>query len=203
MSIVFRDPNMPINPPGPPWPTFQTFKTAQCLVSNLFLEKYGAGRPLTLLLNAPLRVWSCVQVYKKDERTFEDYRDVAFDVASVVALFFPKGRKFSMVLDAVAEFTRIWFKPTEPKKKSGIQFREPLDCTVYENALKCLGLTEEEARDKDVLERRYQATYTHEKERRDWFREKKHGPLLKFAEMKLHEKHVSYRTILARHHNEM
>ena len=96
----------------------------------------------------------------------------------------------------------LWPQKKETKK-SGIQFREPLDCTVYENALKCLGLTEEEARDKDVLERRYQATYTHEKERRDWFREKKHGPLLKFAEMKLHEKHVSYRTILARHHNEM
>ena len=107
-----------------------------------------------------------------------------------------------MVLDAVAEFTRIWFKPTEPKKKSGIQFREPLDCTVYENALKCLGLTEEEARDKDVLERRYQSCYNHEKERVDWCKEKNH-PFLKKFEIMLHETETSYRTILARHHNEM
>ena len=204
MSVVLRDPRIP-PPHESTWPTFQTLKTAQCVISNIALEKFLAKRPCTLLLNTPLRIWSCIQIYNKDKRSNEDYRDIAFDVASVVALFFPGGRKAAIVLDIFSEVLRICFDKPKPPRRAftfkAVMGRDPLDCSVYENALKCLGLTEEEAKDKAKLDDRYQKSASHMVERIDWFKERQH-PFLNLFELMLQETESAYRTLIDRLHNE-
>ena len=79
--------------------------------------------------------------------------------------------------------------------------REPLDCTIYENALKCLGLTEEEVKDKARLDERYQKSASHMVERIDWCREK-NSPFLNIAEIMLQETESAYRTVVDKLHNE-
>ena len=100
----------------------------------------------------------------------------------------------------------VWPFKKEPKKTAftfkAVMGRDPLDCSVYENALKCLGLTEEEAKDKAKLDDRYQKSASHMVERIDWFKERQH-PFLNLFELMLQETESAYRTLIERHHNAM
>jgi hypothetical protein len=199
MSIVPIDPSMP--PPPPPWPTFQTLKTAQCVVANIVLERIASKRSSTLIFNAPLRVWSWVQIYNKEKRSDEDCRNVVFDVASVVALFFTGGRKIAIALDVLSEIARTCIPPEKEERPSPFTFRPPLDCTIYENALICLGFTEEEAKNREVLDDRYLFTCRHQKREIEKARAK-NSPFLNNLEKMHHEKQTAYRTLIERLHSE-
>ena len=90
----------------------------------------------------------------------------------------------------------------DSKRKSPFEFRPPLDCTIYENALKCMSFTEEEARDREVLDRWYLSASSHLRERIDKAREMNH-PFLKNFEKMLYETETAYRTIIEKLHNEV
>lgn len=118
------------------WMDIHTIKNLQCIVTNIFLK---ATRPVSLALNLPLRIYSCINAYQEQK-----YWKIAFDVASLVGLI-GIGPLASILIDSASEAVKIYLKPKAPK----------LDCTMRANALMVMGLTEEAAQNKEIVDKRY------------------------------------------------
>ena len=78
--------------------------------------------------------------------------------------------------------------------------RDPLDCTIYENALKCLGFKEEEAKNREALDKRYQTCISDHVKSTVGLSER--HPLSNIFELMRHERESAYRTLIERLHSE-
>lgn len=111
-------------------------KNIQCISFNIFFELSGASYTATVLSNIPLRVFSCLNAYEN-----KTYWKIAFDTASVVSLIF-FGRIAAAAIDCASEVVNY----LTCKYQTSIFNKDPL---------MVLGLTQEQAQNKDILEKRY------------------------------------------------
>ncbi len=136
------------------WVNSTTVKTAQCVISNIFLEVIGSGLLLRGVANLPLRLWSCVDAYQKRE-----YWKIALDIVSLSAvLLLPYGWALAIVIDVAVMVIDIAKKTLNAEPVYSLKTK--MDCSIRENALTVLGLTEEEACDRSTLDARYKKLST-------------------------------------------
>lgn len=145
--------------PFPNWIDCNTVKNTQCVISNIFLERnrasfqhMGLTNQYIGVANFPLRAWNCVNAFQN-----RNYWKIALDVLAFSCLFFPPyGPKASIVIDLASESINIYRKIYDSNNSDNEQL-DCLDCTIRENALKVLGLSEEDVKNRSILDNRYQS----------------------------------------------
>lgn len=174
------------------WIDFNTVKNTGCVVFNIFLyrnsttylkytnlsSKYLGYVSLT---NGLFRILNSVIAFRN-----KNYWKIALDVVAFSSLFFPRyGIKAAIMADFTSEAINIY---TKFFNNNG------LDCTVHENALQVFGLSEEESKNKETLEKRYNDLCTQWDDR---IEKSKSSPLLleKFTKLR-NQVEISYKTLL-------
>ncbi|MFS8564567.1 MAG: hypothetical protein LVR00_09855 [Rhabdochlamydiaceae bacterium] len=111
------------------------------------------GTRTTFGVNIPICAWNSVEAFQRKE-----YQTVACHAVALCVLFLPEGRLIAMGLDTVSEFLNAYTKSLQ-RQKSSISDSRPgrLDPTVRENAVIMLGLSAEEALNRETVYQRYEA----------------------------------------------
>lgn len=176
MNLITNGENPPPNP-RTPLLDIHTIKTIQS-VTTYFFEKttlypvipipieslsayfYGQALPFPIAGNLLLRFVSCIEAYRE-----RSYWKIACDVTSLASLIWI-GPHATIVVDCASEAANLYFNSKDngffERLNRGKYFegfggkKDELDCTVRTNALMVLGLTEAEAVNSTVLDKRYE-----------------------------------------------
>ncbi len=152
---------VPYNPPSaipysassneqdpPRWPNDATFQSSLLLTVHTITHLYDIPHPMGPIMHLPIRAWMLSHALKK-----KNYAHIALNILAFSALFLPKGKIISAVIDVSGELLNLYkigFRNiTSPFPKPKVIHRFNLDKwfhfkdpTVLENAFYILGVKE-------------------------------------------------------------
>lgn len=176
-----------------------TIKNTQCIAANIILALTKASKPLTICSNIPFRAWNCYVGFQKKE-----YSRIVFDILACVVLISPLGRSAAIAVDIFSEIFHLKSRTIDVisailsliKKDGNILPKlqlEDIDCAIYQNALKVLGFSENEAPNPTTVAERYRKISEEYTKRINLLADT--NPIKKFFQKILEKVNIAYDTV--------
>jgi len=141
----------------PSWLDVTLVKSIQCIATNALFEAYQIALPYTIIANLPLRLLNCKIAYQN-----KDYLKIFCDVVAMLLLLTPEGRMLAIFVDCYFELVNTILKITDyfrSRQRSNFDFlpnTRPEEYRNLANALRYMGLSEAQARNRAEVEAIYQ-----------------------------------------------
>ncbi len=132
------------------WVDSNILKNMQCIAFNIFFEMDRAPLAVAAFVNVPLRFGNILQASHNGA-----YWQIGLDALAITSLLFSEGTQVAIALDVVSGAISAYGNMF-PSANEKLYDRQPKDCSTLKASLEVLGLSEEAARDRATVERRYE-----------------------------------------------